>query len=107
MRQYRREAVKCETRMFERRREKYSNLLLQVMSVMDRVQVRSLDVTFCKTFSESSRVAQYTFACVRSFSCTEDETQIYYKEHLRYLFQNIFNFLILFLRGQFLVCEER
>lgn len=39
MRQYRREAVKCEARMFERRREKYSDLILQVMSVMDRIQV--------------------------------------------------------------------
>ena len=40
MRQYRREAVNCEAKMFERRRERYSNLLLQVMSVMDRIQVR-------------------------------------------------------------------
>ncbi|KAL9956493.1 hypothetical protein ACROYT_G037975 [Oculina patagonica] len=38
MRQYRREAVKCEAKMFERRRERYSDLLLQVMLVMDRVQ---------------------------------------------------------------------
>ncbi|KAJ7378292.1 hypothetical protein OS493_023539 [Desmophyllum pertusum] len=38
MRQCRREAVKCESKMFDRRREKYSSLILQVMSVMDRVQ---------------------------------------------------------------------
>ncbi|XP_022808861.1 uncharacterized protein LOC111345836 [Stylophora pistillata] len=38
MRQYRREAVKCEAKMFERRRERYSDLLLQVMSVTDRIQ---------------------------------------------------------------------
>ncbi|XP_068671899.1 uncharacterized protein [Montipora foliosa] len=38
MRQCRREAVKCEVRLFERRREKYSNLILQVMSVMDKIQ---------------------------------------------------------------------
>lgn len=54
MRQYRREAVKCEAKMFERRREKYSNLLLQVMSVMDRVQVRRLYGMFYEAFSESS-----------------------------------------------------
>ena len=40
MRQHRREAVKSEAKMFERRRERYSGLLLQVMSVMDRIQVR-------------------------------------------------------------------
>lgn len=40
MRQYRREAVKCEAKIFERRRERYSDLLLQVMSVTDRIQVR-------------------------------------------------------------------
>lgn len=40
MRQHRREAVKCEAKMFERRRERYSDLLLQVMSVVDRIQVR-------------------------------------------------------------------
>ena len=51
MRQYRREAVKCEVKMFDRRREKYSNLLLQVMSVMDRVQVRRLHETCCETVS--------------------------------------------------------
>ena len=60
MRQYRREAVKCEAEMFERRREKYSNLLLQVMSVMDRVQVRRLHVMFLKPFQ--SLVAQCIFA---------------------------------------------
>lgn len=63
MRQYRREAVKCEAKMFERRREKYSNLLLQVMSVMDRVQVRRLHVRFCEAFSESSGS---TYFCLHS-----------------------------------------
>lgn len=60
MRQYRREAVKCEAKMFERRREKYSNLLLQVMSVMDRVQVRRLRVLSVKPFH--NLVAQHACA---------------------------------------------
>ena len=42
MRKYRREAVKCEQRLFERRREKYSRLLLQVMAVSDRMQVKAV-----------------------------------------------------------------
>ena len=40
MREYRRQAVRCETKLFDRRREKYSDLILQVMSVMDRIQVQ-------------------------------------------------------------------
>lgn len=42
MRQYRREAVKCEAKIFERRRERYSDLLLQVMSVTDRIQKQGI-----------------------------------------------------------------
>ena len=36
---YRREAVKCEARLIEKRRDKYSDLIWQVMSVMDKIQV--------------------------------------------------------------------
>lgn len=36
---YRREAVKCEARLMEKRREKYSDLISQVMSLMDKIQV--------------------------------------------------------------------
>jgi hypothetical protein len=47
MREHRRKAVDIEQKLFETRREKYSNLLLKVMDIMDRFQVHDNFVHTC------------------------------------------------------------